>query len=540
MAANKILKTLQHRARLSGSFDETRRAILPKGVEATYSARERAYDIMTSRAEESELGLEPAFMRRGEKQVKPKKSQHGVLPDYLYKLKRKPAKLEAGKMVQDTTIKNVDKQLAVLDEASALHDDPSASTGQFNDYMSDMLGAEVVPMPPHNLISWRNDPEAYGQFWSQLSDDQRMHAMEGLELAQDLGQKYQNGEIMPEQTALLMLWGILSRGVSPSVQESAYIQIESIIRPYIRKALAGEFNKQDVVAMQESAKSAIADGSYGRSTIHNIGAFGRNFLMNMSKPAPDQPDKSRLQALHDVWASPASGREVRRYFHRVAESAGIDNKVVSFLLLVTGKQDVMILDRVQIRNLFDDGRFDGKNIYDGWTGKDKKAVAGSSTASLFNGARGLAYYESIEDGITKLIENDERIPHVGAFHWMSWLIGGNQEADHGTLLAVRDEAEGKENYLENVSALEGRYDTYKYGGREYMKDGKLHVKYKAAGETTDLPVTKFNLMIDKIKNPKNGVVPNGFKVTTAKGSPWWQQDGVNQERLAEIIRESSG
>lgn len=49
-----------------GEFDETRRVILPKGVEATYSARERAYDIMTSRAEESELGLEPAFLRKDE------------------------------------------------------------------------------------------------------------------------------------------------------------------------------------------------------------------------------------------------------------------------------------------------------------------------------------------------------------------------------------------------------------------------------------------------------------------------------------------
>ena len=38
-----------------GQFDPTRRVTLPQGVEATYPARERAYDVMTSRAEQAEM-----------------------------------------------------------------------------------------------------------------------------------------------------------------------------------------------------------------------------------------------------------------------------------------------------------------------------------------------------------------------------------------------------------------------------------------------------------------------------------------------------
>ena len=43
-----------------GQFDETRRATIPQGVEATYAARERAYDVMTSRSEREEM---PVFFR---------------------------------------------------------------------------------------------------------------------------------------------------------------------------------------------------------------------------------------------------------------------------------------------------------------------------------------------------------------------------------------------------------------------------------------------------------------------------------------------
>ena len=60
----------------------------------------------------------------------------------------------------------------------------------------------------------------------------------------------------------------------------------------------------------------------------------------------------------------------------MTDSPGIDNKVVSFIGLVGGKDDMLVMDRIQSRHLWDDGRFGGANIYDGLTkGKVKTGLA---------------------------------------------------------------------------------------------------------------------------------------------------------------------
>ena len=38
---------------------------------------------------------------------------------------------------------------------------------------------------------------------------------------------------------------------------------------------------------------------------------------------------------------------------------------LSPLFLVGGKTDLLIMDRIQTSNMFDDGRFGGANLYDG-------------------------------------------------------------------------------------------------------------------------------------------------------------------------------
>ena len=71
--------------------------------------------------------------------------------------------------------------------------------------------------------------------------------------------------------------------------------------------------------------------------------------------------------MHKLMTDPnISAAKVRREFMNLTDRAGIDNKVVSFTLLVGGKDDVLVLDRIQGRHLWDDGRFDGFNIYDGY------------------------------------------------------------------------------------------------------------------------------------------------------------------------------
>ena len=88
----------------------------------------------------------------------------------------------------------------------------------------------------------------------------------------------------------------------------------------------------------------------------------------------------------------------------MGEGVGIDNKVVSVTLLVSGYQDVMVLDRVQLRNMFNDGRFGDLNLWDGIT-VDGKVVTGSSLANISYGARGLLIYEAIEQALQSRLKN---------------------------------------------------------------------------------------------------------------------------------------
>lgn len=79
--------------------------------------------------------------------------------------------------------------------------------------------------------------------------------------------------------------------------------------------------------------------------MHNLNAFGETFLLKMSEDAGLGDGRSRLQVIHDMMSDPnTTGKEVRRQFLRMGEGVGIDNKVVSFTLLVAGYDDVMVLD----------------------------------------------------------------------------------------------------------------------------------------------------------------------------------------------------
>ena len=42
-----------------------------------------------------------------------------------------------------------------------------------------------------------------------------------------------------------------------------------------------------------------------------------------------------------------------------------------------------------------------------------------------------------------------------------------------------------------------------------------------------------------IKNPKNGIVPKGFKVTEEKDIPWYEREGIDRTKLDETARKFS-
>ena len=109
--------------------------------------------------------------------------------------------------------------------------------------------------------------------------------------------------------------------------------------------------------------------------------------------------------------------------------------------MVGGKDDVLVLDRIQGRHLWDDGRFDGFNIYDGYA-KEGTTIK-SGIVGVLRGPRGILYTEALENGLrdkikevyTKLGRPEDGT--IGRWHWENWVIEGDQVVDHSTLNIYR-------------------------------------------------------------------------------------------------------
>jgi hypothetical protein len=177
-----------------------------------------------------------------------------------------------------------------------------------------------------------------------------------------------------------MFWAMLSRMASAYPHESGFLDLAEKMNPFIQKAISGNYTQADIDAGLKMVKETIPEGSPGKQVTSNANAFLDTFLPKMAADAGD--GRSKLQALHDMIADPnMTGPQIRRAFYGLAEGVGIKNKVLSFALLVSGREDVMVLDRIQINRLF----AGGDKIYD-------------DVNQIFDGGPGLAIYEGMETG----------------------------------------------------------------------------------------------------------------------------------------------
>ena len=260
----------------------------------------------------------------------------------------------------------------------------------------------------------------------------------------------------------------------------------------------------------------------------------------MSQDAGLGDGRSRLQVIHDMMSDPnTTGQQVRREFLRMGEGVGIDNKVVSFTLLVAGYDDVMVIDRVQLRNMWNDGRFEGINLWDGYK-VDGKPVTGSELSKITYGARGLLVYEAAEKAIAARIDDiyaaagRPGVGSVGRYHWETWVASSQQEASHATIDAILEDLKGSPEPLLGVTSKEGEYGSYAYGAQYGVEDGGSYFLYSVPGRGTyKFSVDNFVTFLDEIKKPRNGVVPRLFKVTESGNAPWFTREGVSIDALNE-------
>lgn len=440
-----------------------------------------------------------------------------------------------------TTNKNAAKQLENIDGILQQFPDAGQSPEAWAQMLAYAFGSDDVPVPPYAFIQDTNGDGSFERL-STLTEGQIADATHGFDNAREFRRAYTNNELDVVTTGKLFLWSFLSRGVSPYTQESLFIDAFNGADEWIRKAAQGQFTENDLEAYEKWAKSVAPKGSGqpGAGATHNLNAFGQNFLLKMGAIGPD--GRSNLQRLHDMMCDPnQTGKQIRREFATFGEGVGIDNKVVSFTLLVAGFNDVMVLDRVQVRQLWDDGRFSDTNLYDGVTDENNKKIAGSSLNAITEGARGILIYEAIERQLASKIDamytrlGRPQDASIGRYHWETWVAYSQQEAAHATLDAILLDAKGDDQAISKVSGKQGEYGAYEYGTQYNRdKDGNPWFRYTTPlGGTYDFSVPVFRQFLTEIKKSANKVVPTNFKVTESGNAPWYTRPEVNQQRLEE-------
>jgi hypothetical protein len=483
---------------------------------------------------------------------------YGLLPFLRFKHDKKFN--HKRKINQGVNPANAERQIDSLDELLDSHPNTLASEEAFADYLADAMGKDnkdgSVPMLPFRAIQMANNPDMIAEQIGSLTNGQRNMAEDGFQSAEKFRLAYEGGLAQPEHTGKLILWGILSRGVSPFVQESLFLDVvqergnKAGIGKFIKDAGEGNFNLD---AYLKWVKTVIPDDSPGAGATHNLNAFGEMTLTKMSQRGSD--GLTMLQKFHNLVSDQSlTGRQVRREFHKMNTGIGINNKVVSFMLLVSGRNDVMVLDRVQFRNLFNDGRLGSYNLYDGQSMKGpsgkSQTVSGTSIQGLGDGTMGLMMYEALERDMMPAVREAYRKigrgpdASMGRFHWESWVASSAQEVDHGTIDGIIHDAMGIDQPYNSITTKEGRYTQYKGGSvYGYKNDGQpyLHIPDGLGNMYEFTPSQATNAFQRIAKGLKrDGIMPTKIKISENKDRPYYERRDINNEALGRVLKEEGG
>lgn len=428
-----------------------------------------------------------------------------------------------------------------LDDLSQAFPDPLQSPERFSSMLATVYNSSEVPMPPRWMIDNVNDMDKWSSWFGTMTKGQIDEAARGFSVVDKFKQIYSDGTATPETTGRLMMWAMLSRRASAYPHESGFLDLAEPLSGLIQKAVRGEYTQADIDAGLQLIKQSIPAGSPGNMVTSNANDFLRVFLPKMSEKLPD--GRTKLQALHDMVADPTmTGPQIRREFYGLAQDVGIKNKVLSFALLVSGRDDVMVLDRIQINRLF----AGGEKIYD-------------DVAHLFDGGPGLAIYEGLERSLGSRVKDlYSRVGRadqasLGRYHWESWVLSSGQEVAHPTLETIVKSAKGEANAFAGVPVKEGRMHERAFGVTyERTSDGGNRFIFPtAAGDEFAFDKPALDEMFAQVMDRKNGIIPKDFpgvkyfsKDTLEDGSPnpyfgkpWYSWPGVNRDRIDQLAAE---
>ena len=431
-------------------------------------------------------------------------------------------------VVQTFTPKN--KQKVLSDIETVITNNPEALTSpeSWLNAEAQAFGGDYLPSPPSQAISYNQTPAALAKKLDRLTPQLKATVDEGFGYVNEIKNLYNSKIATPDLTGRMFLWGILSRGAGPVQQEAAFLDLVSKAEPYITKSVNGEFTDADLVSWKKMVSESLPEGSPAKQVTMNANAAG-TLLKALSEKSPS--GQSALQTLHNDLADPnTSGPQFRRRFFELTNKPGIDNKVVSFIGLVSGKDDLLVMDRIQSRHLWDDGRYEGKNIYDG--------IDKGGLSNILGGPRGLMVTEMLENGLKgsakKAYEMIGRPQDgsLGRMHWETWLIEGNQGVSHSTLQSVRSGSPI------GFGVTEGKPATFSSGMTYRQAINGPVVEYPLKdGNVVRMTPERQKEFEKFVKNPKSGIVPKGFKVSESTSGPWYQRPEVNRGKLDDAARQ---
>lgn len=422
-----------------------------------------------------------------------------------------------------------------IDNLLEQHPDALKSAENWLAMEQSAMGGQYLPIPPMQAIRYSSDVNLMAEKLRKLTPELKAGVDEGFNYVKQIRGIYQSGAADPKMTADMFVWGILSRGAGPVQQEAAFLDIMEQAQPMMQKVVDGTFSEADAKEWTSNMSKIIPEGSPGKQVTMNVNAAGK-LLFELAKK-PEGSDQTVLQTLHEMVADESiPAKMIRRKFMELTDSAGIDNKVVSFILLVAGRDDVLVMDRIQGRHLWDDGRFEGKNIYDGFYKEGTTVQEG--LLGIFKGPRGILVTEMLEDGMRPNVEEAYRMvgraedASLGRFHWETWVIEGEQVVSHSTLDSI-----AKNNPI-GGSVKEGKTDEFASGFR-YIRgaEGPVQEYPLSTGEQVYMTPTRAKEFLAYIKKPKSGIVPTGFKVTERADIPWYERAEVNREALDKAARD---
>jgi hypothetical protein len=354
-----------------------------------------------------------------------------------------------------------------------------------------------IAIPPATLHRWiTNEGDFQKFFLEKINEDPEYleSALNGLASVMPNHEKAKKGEIPTIMTALHAMWGVMSISAAPVAQESGWIALVNNKKTldYLYDSIDGSFDvsldewTDHVSTFLKSAKEGgmMADvlDEKGRPVLDKDGKpkrkpfAGNAVTMNANSMHKVLTEfNGRWDQLNDIINdADLTGSQMRdEFFKQGFGGAYLGNKILSFVLATIARDDLVIIDRWQLINLWKDyldKKSDGRPFrYEKDGTPVEKSNFYDTYVTLLSGTEGLAVFKSIEVAMNKLIEKNEPFlreqlsthglePSIFALHWITWNMIKKEAVGHSSLDVTQ-------KYL-----LEGKYPNELSERKKFIED----------------------------------------------------------------------